>query len=225
MKRTITYLTVAVLLSFFPLTLHAQWKVGVNGGAAYNHYSIDKQYMTDYRFDGAWGVSMGILSQYNFTEWLGVRGELNFTQRSYRQTRNVYADRLDCLYRNDYLLLPVTANFSFGGQALRGFLNLGVYGGYWLNSYRSGKDYVSFNDRSYSFSEPVAFNAEKDQRWDFGYAAGIGAEWRFAAHWAVQAEALGYYSVVSSTRQYMTHVKDYRYNTTVGLQAGVLYLF
>lgn len=225
MKRSISLTAAALLLALLPQALHAQWKVGVNAGAAYNLYAIDKQYMTDYRYDGAWGATMGVTSQYNFTEWMGVKAALDITQRSYRHTRNVYADRLNCLYRHDYLLLPVAADFSFGGKSLRGFLDLGVYGGYWLSSHRSGKEYASFSERGYDFSEAVAFNPEKDRRWDFGYCGGIGLEWRFARHWAVQAEATGCYSVTSSVKQYMAQVKDYRYNTTLGLQAGVLYLF
>lgn len=225
MKRIITIFAAAITLFSMPTALRAQWRVGANAGAAFNLYSINKQFMTDYRYDGVWGVTMGVVSQYNFSEWLGVRAGLNITQRNYRHTRNVYAERLDCLYRNDYLLLPFTANFSFGGRSLRGFLDLGVYGGYWLSGNRSGKEYASFGETPQSFSEPIAFMAEKDQRWDFGYAGGIGLEWRFAPHWAVQAEAFGYYSVVSTVKQYMAQVKDYRYNTTLGLQAGVIYLF
>lgn len=219
----LTVLTLA--LALLPQVLQAQWRVGVNAGATYNLYSIDKQYMTDYRFNGAWGVTMGVTSQYNFMDWLGVRAGLQVSQRNYRHTRAVEADRLNCLYRNDYLMLPVTANFSFGGASLRGFLDLGVYGGYWLSSYRSGKEYVSLSNFSYDFSEPVHFNAEKDQRWDFGYAGGLGMEWKFSRHWVVQAEALCRYGVVSTVKQYMKHVKDYRYNTTLGLQAGVSYIF
>ncbi len=40
-----------------------------------------------------------------------------------------------------------------------------------------------------------------------------------------QIEALCYYSVISATKQYMEHQKDYRYHTTVGLQAGISYIF
>lgn len=225
MKRIITFFAAAFMLFSLPQALHAQWKVGVNAGATYNLYSLDKQFMTDYRYDGVWGLTLGVASQYSFTEWLGLKAGLNIAQRNYRHTRNAYADRLDCLYRNDYLLLPFTADFSFGGRSLRGFLDLGVYGGYWLSGHRSGKEYTSFGETPQTFSEDIVFLAEKDQRWDFGYAGGIGLEWRFAPHWAVQAEALGYYSVVSSVKQYMAQVKDYRYNTTPGLQAGVYYIF
>ena len=225
MKKIIFTLSVMVLCSLAPQMLRAQWKVSVNAGAVFNKFSIDKQYMTDYRFNGAWGASMGVMTQYNFTDWFGVRAALNFVQRNYQHTRAQRADWLDCKYQNDYLLLPVTANFSFGGKTLKGFLDLGVYGGGWINSHRSGKEYSSIGQTSYEFSEDVAFNTEKDQRLDFGYAAGVGMEWQFVSHWAVQAEALCYYSVVSTVKQYMTHVKDYRYNTTAGLQASIIYLF
>ena len=222
MKRLLIPLIVA--LSLLPQALHAQWKVGVNGGALFNQFSMDKQYMTDYRYYGAWGVTSNVVAQYNFNSWLGVRTGLGFGQRNYRQTRAERADRLDVQYRNDYLILPVMASFSFGGKVVRGFTNLGVYGGYWMVSNRSGKDYSPVIRESYPFSEKVAFNPEKDQRWDFGFTGGVGIACQVARHWSVEAEVLGYYSVVSTVKQYM-RVKDYRYNTSLGLQAGVFYLF
>ena len=221
-KRPITLAVLALLI--FPLSLGAQWRVGVNAGALYNRFSMDKQYMTDYRYGGAWGVTTGVSAQYNFTPWLGVRTGLSYGQRNYRHTRTERADRLDVLYRNSYFILPVMANFSFGGKAVRGFTDLGVYGGCWTGSHRSGQEFVSTAEESYSFSEKLALNPEKDRRLDFGFAGGMGIEWQVASHWAVMAEAFGYYSVVSTVKQYM-HVKDYRYNTSLGLQAGVYYKF
>ena len=212
-------------LSLFPQLLSAQWRLSVNAGALYNEYSIDKQYMTDYRYVGSWGYTADVVAQYNFADWFGLRAGLTACQRNYRQTRYLMADRLNTLYRNDYLMLPLSAQFSFGGKAVRGLVGLGVYGGFWLNSHRSGVDFNSFDESSVDFSENVPFNKEKDQRWDFGYTATLGIEWQLARHWAVQAEAVGYYSVVSSVKQYMAHVKDYRYNTSVGVRAGVIYLF
>ena len=217
-------LILAAMLAFLPLSLHAQWRVGVNAGATYNLYAIDKQYMTDYRYYGAGGVTMGVTGQYHFMDWLGVRMEIDLTQRNYQHTRAIYADRLDYHYHNDYLLVPAMVHFSFGGS-LRGFANFGVYGGYWLKSHRDGKDYNSFSNRSFDIDEDIAFVPERDQRWDFGYVAGAGMEWQFARHWAVQLEARCNYSVISTVKQYMAHVKDYRYNTTFGLTAGFNYIF
>ena len=202
-----------------------EWRIGINGGATWNHYSIDKKYQTDYRYPSQWGGTAGVYTQYNFFDWLGLRAGAYFAQRNYRQTRTMYAD-MNVRYENNYLLFPVTANFSFGGQQVRGFVNAGVYGGAWLNCRRFGSDYVSVGPGwKGEFDEQLPLNAQKDQRGDFGVTGGVGIEYRFHAHWMVQIEATCYYSVISATKQYMEHVKDYRYHTTIGLQAGIAYIF
>lgn len=213
------------VLLLLPLAVHAEWRLGVEGGATWNHYSINKQYMTDYRFVDQWSGTAGITTQYNFFDWLGLRAGAFFAQRNYRHTRNEYASLLNVKYENNYLLFPVTVNFSFGGRKVRGFVNAGVYGGAWLTCHRSGRECNTFSGKSTDFSEPYAFNARKDERGDFGYTGGIGIEYRFHEHWLMQVEAVCYYSVVSATKQYMEHQKDYRYHTTIGLQAGVSYIF
>ena len=189
----------------------AQWRVGVTGGAAYNVFNMDQQYMTDYKVDGRWGVTLGITGQYNVTDWLGVRADLNWTQKNYRHSRVVYSDV-------DYKLT------SFGGERLRGFCNLGVYGAYWLNSHRKGSDWNSFADRVTLFDEKVDFYDKRDQRWDCGLVGGVGLEYLITRHWAAQAEVRHYYSTTSTTKQYMRN-KDYRYHSTTAIQLGINYIF
>ena len=202
---------------------HAQWRVGVTAGADYNVHSMDLQYMDDFRMQGRWGATVGITGQYNFNDWLGVRADLNWTQKNYRQHRVVLSE-VNHKYFNNYLQLPVMASFSVGGQKLRGFCNLGVYGGYWLNSSRKGTDVNVFSGHTYSFSEKVDFNSERDQRWDCGLVGGVGLEYRLWQHWAVQGEVRYYYSTTSTRKQYM-RVKDYRYNSTTAIQLGASYIF
>ena len=214
----------AVTLALLPQMLMAQWRVGVNAGATYNMYSIDKQYMTDYKYDGVWSFTTGVTGQYNFKDWFGLRAGLNVMQRNYRHTRSQMSENLDMKYKNTYLMLPVTANFSFGGKTLRGFTNLGIYAGYWMTSYRSGRDFNSFGGIVYEFSEKVPFYSDRDRRWDFGYTGSVGMEYHFAKHWVAQAEVLCYYSAISTVKN-MEYYKDYRYNTTIGIQAGVSYKF
>ena len=218
-----TKIILLILAFLIPLGAHAQWSVGVTGGMSYNMFSMDKQYLTDNRVDGQWGATMGVSGQYDINDWLAVRAGLNLTQKNYRQHRVVLTG-VDCRHQNDYLQLPVMASFRFGGQKLRGLFHLGVYGGYWLQGYLEGNEYNLFDEKTLQVSEAVQFNPDRDQRWDFGYLGGVGLEYCIARHWAVRAESLVYYSVISTTRQYM-RVKDYRYNTTVALQLGVSYLF
>jgi opacity protein-like surface antigen len=220
MRKRKLFLTVALLTA---LTVQAQWRVGVTGGADYNVFSMDKQYMTDYKIDGRWGATVGVSGQYDVNEWLGVRADLNWTQKNYRKRRVVLYDT-DYKLRNNYIQLPVMASFSFGSEKLRGFCNLGVYGGYWLNGHWSGKDYNLSSKNTYSFSEKMELNPDRDQRWDCGLLGGLGMEYRIATHWAAQAEVRYYYSTTSTTKQY-TRVNDYRYNNTTAIQLGAYYFF
>ena len=220
MKKKALTMTLALLTT---LTTFAQWRVGVTGGADYNVFSMDKQYLTDYQIDGRWGATLGISGQYDVNSWLAVRADLNWTQKNYRKHRVVLSD-MDYRYQNNYVQLPVMASFGFGSEKVRGFCNLGVYGGYWLNSYWEGSEYNSFSERTFTFNEKVEFNADRDQRWDCGLLGGIGLEYRIAPNWAVQAEVRHYYSATSTTKQYM-RVKDYRYNNTTAIQLGAYYRF
>ena len=212
------------LLAFMlPLLASAQWHVGVSGGATCNHFAIDRNYQADVQFHDRWGGTVGVMGQYDVTEWLGVRAELLWMQKNYRQQRKMLSE-VDYKWRNNYLVLPVMASFSFGGERLRGFCNAGVYGGYWMNQSRSGSDYNYFTNKTYHFSEQVSFNSERDRRWDFGFVAGLGARYGLGGPWAVQAELRYYHSTVSTQKDYML-VKDSRYHSTLALMAGVWYSF
>ncbi|MBQ2675284.1 MAG: PorT family protein [Prevotella sp.] len=218
MKRLITFIALVL-----PSLAFAQWRVGVNGGATYNHSTISKHYMTDYQWKDRWGVTLGVMGQYDVNDWLGVRAELDWTQKNYRLTRQIFS-HLDYKYVNNYLQLPVMASFSFGGKQLRGFCNAGVYGGYWLTSGREGTDFNNSSEKVYEFSENIEFNSERDQRFDFGFVGGIGLEYRFCQRWAAQVEMRYYYSTVSTQKDYM-RLSDPRYNSTLGVQAGLWYSF
>ena len=63
----------AVILAMLPLTLRAQWSVGLLAGADYNLHQQDVHYMTDYRIRGAYGVTVGISGQYAVSDWLSFR--------------------------------------------------------------------------------------------------------------------------------------------------------
>ena len=212
----------ALLAMMCVTTASAQWRLGVTAGADYNVYNMDLQYMSDYKLDGRWGATLGITGQYDVNSWLGVRADLNWSQKNYRQYRVVYSD-VDYKYRNDYLRLPVMASFNFGGKRLRGFCHLGVYGGYWLSSHRNGTDYNHFAAKTTRFDEKVEFNSSRDQRWDCGLVGGVGMEYHFAKKWVAQAEVRYYYSTTSATKQYMRNA-DYRYNSTTAIQLGINYI-
>ena len=206
------------------LPAQAQWRAGVTMGGDWNHYTVDKHYMTDWHYDGQWGWTLGLSGQYNFNEWLGVRADLNWTQKNHQQYRTGPMANTNYDTWNGYLQLPVMASFSFGGEKVRGFLNLGGYGGYWLSSRLKGHFLNSFSDETSKVDETAEFNDERDQRLDCGLTGGIGVEYYFARHWAAQVETRLYYSTISTQKDYM-QLKDPKYNTTIAFQAAFYYMF
>lgn len=231
MKRNVIIAIASLLVS---LSCHAQkWRVGVTVGGDVNTYCIDKQYQYDWRYKKGSGISMGVMGQYQISDWFALRADLNYTQKNYRQYRtgNTYAE--DYTHHNSYVQLPVMGSFSFGGERLRGFLNLGVYGAYWAGSsicgttseavYLDGLNAPEF-ERPAPVDQSYVFNSVRDNRAEFGAVAGVGAEYRISSHWALQAEVRMYYSLTSTTKDYM-RVKNPRYNTTIAYQLGCAYCF
>ena len=212
-------LLVAVAL-LTAMTAQAQWRVGVTGGADYNVFSMDQQYMTDYKVDGRWGVTLGVTGQYDVNDWLGVRADLNWTQKNYRHSRVVYSD-VNYKLTNNYLQLPVMASFRFGGERLRGFCNLGVYGAYWLNSNRKGSDWNSFANKTTEFDEKVDFYDTRDQRWDCGLVGGIGLEYLITNHWAAQAEVRYYYQPLGCSGRGALLLQHHQHHQAVYEEQGL----
>lgn len=212
-----------------------KWKMGVTIGGDNNSYCIDTQYQYDWRYKDVKGLTMGLMGQYQLNDWFGLRADFNFTQKDYRQYRTGNAKDEDYTHHNNYLQLPVMASFSFGAERLRGFLNLGVYGAYWTDGSICGTTAdITFgsplddHDEDEVTSAPVdqdyTFNSERDNRMELGAVAGLGVEYRFNSHWSLQAEARMYYSLTSTTKDYMLK-KNPRYNTTTALQLGCAYSF
>lgn len=193
----------------YACSMNAQWRVGITAGADYNHYSRDNHYMEDWHYTGAWGASVGIMGQYNFTKWFGLRADFNWTQKNHKEYFD-FSDKkykYNCIIKNLYLQLPFMASFQYGRNHIKAFIHLGGYGGYWVRQ------------------NQMEMNKERDRRIDFGWIYGGGAEYKFNNHWALQAEARCYYSMQSTHKDYMRNLKDPRYNTTYTFQMALCYDF
>ena len=208
----------------FPFAAHAQWRLGASAGGDYNHYSINTHYQTDYHYSGVWGWNVALFTQYNFRQWLALRAEIEAIEKDYRFYRTGIYSGTNYTTTNTYLQLPVMVSFSFGGQKVRGFVNTGVYAGCWLASKQKGTYYNTLSYETEKVNQAYQFIKQKDQRADFGLVAGIGIEYMPHEHWVVHLETRSYYSFISTVKQYM-EINDYRYNTTITLQAGFSYIF
>lgn len=217
-------LILLILGAAFAIPALAQWRVGLSAGASYNWYSIDKQYQADFHYQGLWAPSAALSAQYDFNDWLAVKAEVEYLRKDHRFYRTgLFADT-NYKVLNTYFQVPVMAVFRFGGQRLKGFAELGGFAGYWARGWQDGTLHNFTTETSAPVNEAYTFRAEKDSRCDAGLLAGTGVEFVFSSHWAALLEARLNYSLVSTTKQYMT-IRDYRYNTTASIRLGVQYLF
>lgn len=223
-KRIIFVL--AVLLCWTATEAKAQWAIGIKGGWTCTSPDRSIAGRIDETYSRLSGFDAGFQTRCEFNDWIALRADLSYMKRSHRMDRNLnYLDPVFTEYRNDYLMLPVMADFSFGGEALRGHLLCGGFAGYWLQSRIKGTTYwmtdyyVFFDD----FNQKREFNSE-DQRFTAGLVGGVGLNWDITDHVGLNLDALYYYDLVSYRKSY-AHLSDPRYLNTLSIDLGVYYKF
>ena len=161
------------------------WIIGVKGGWSYTSIASSNMGRVDETYSPLSGYDIGVQARCRLLDWLAVHADLEFMSRSHKMNRNLhYIDLVYTKYSNDYLVLPVMADFSFGGKKLRGHAYGGVYGAFWMKTRTEGTTfwmtdyYVYFDD----FKESRQFNSE-DQRLTAGGVGGLGLSYAFPDVW------------------------------------------
>jgi len=230
--KTIT----VILLCWMTIEAAAQekprWTVGVKGGWSYTSIGRSNMSRVDETYSPQSGYDVGVQARYSLLDWLAIRADLDFMSRSYKMNRNLhYIDQVYTKYSNDYLMLPVMADVSFGWKRLRGHAYGGVYGAFWMKARTEGTTfwmtdyYIYFDD----FKENRQFNSE-DRRLTAGGVGGLGVSYAFPDVWkkgcglVVTLDALYYYDFVSHHKGY-PHLSDPRYLSTLAITLGVAACF
>lgn len=198
----------------------AQLRVGINGGYTLNNldYSTGSYYDKYYQTKGGYSLSANL--QYDYLDWLAIRVEPGFITKNY----DTYRLSFDRLISNDnrFIQLPIMAQFSLGGERLRGFVDLGGYVGYWCSGLVYG-DYLSIFSFENNFNiDSYEFDSTRDNRFDAGLLLGLGVEYRICDNFYATAESRLLYGLTDMQKQYMSY-QYHRYNTTFLFQLGVSY--
>ncbi len=212
-----------ILLFFIALAtnVNAQFGIGVKGGLDFNSVTRSNSGRIDETYHAKKGADYGLVLSYQINEWFALRANVEMLSRSHTMKRNlnvvkgIYTD-----YNNQYLTVPVMADFTFGGTKLRGHFMMGGYVSYWMAANVSGTT-VSIYDEMIPFDEKMEFN-EYHNRFVAGLVAGPGLSFGLTDNISLELDALLYYDLMS----YMKVSKitpDPRYNNTVSLTLGVIY--
>ena len=200
------------------------WAIGLRGGWTSTTISRYDGGRMDEAYSALGGFEVGIQGRYTVNPWLALRAYLSFMQRDHRMDRNLnYLDPVYTKHRNDYLVLPVMADFSFGGEVVRGHLLAGGYAGYWLSERRKGTTYwmtdyyVYFED----FDETRNFTDE-DHRLNAGLVFGVGLSYPIDSRWELGLDALYYYDLTSHHNG-DANLADPRYLNTLSINLNINY--
>jgi hypothetical protein len=203
------------------------WHIGISGGYANNwlYTSTGSRVFAEYKSGD--GFEIGISALYQFVSWFALQAEIQFIQKNYIWLRTGQFAGARSEVTNSFISLPAMAQFSFGGQRLRGFLNTGGYVGFWANSRRKGRwqgfvdnvdpDAVVYSD----FDETVDFDKERDNRFEAGLLAGIGVSYAFKPC-TVYLETRFNYGLTDLQKDYM-YDKTPRMNNTIAVTMGALF--
>jgi len=228
----------AATLIFLLCGLHGRCQlfVGVEGGPNMNYLTTSNasEPFTDYQ--GMKGWNIGIPVGYEFFDWLTVLAAPTYIKKNYDIVRTGFFSGVYQKNYNTYLQLPLTLRFSFGGEQLRGFLDLGGYAAYWQSGRIKGVEanilnevdtaYQTVNptsilgeDYGYSYNEKYTFNSTKDQRLEFGLVGGLGVSYELLNTYTFYLEGRYYRAMTNQQKNYETNESP-RYNDNFGVVLG-----
>lgn len=158
---------------------------------------------------------------------------LSYVQKGHTMHRTGVFEGLWTDTRDHYLHLPLMLSFSFGGNAVRGWVDAGAYAGVWLSSWQKGVAEMVIgvapgqegpfkyyqDERGYHFNEEVEFFDRRDQRIDAGLTGLAGVGWRLTQLLELRLEGVCWYSLVDTASRVQDNVSP-RYNTTWALRLG-----
>ena len=212
-----------ILLIFIVLTtsVKAQFGIGLKGGLDFNSVTRSNSGRIDETYHAKNGADYGLILSYQINEWFALRANVEMLSRSHTMKRNLNAVKgLYTDYNNQYLTVPVMADFTFGGTKVRGHFLMGGYVSYWMMANVSGNTIDLYN-KIRPFDEKMEFN-EYHNRFVAGLVAGPGLSVDLSDNISLELDALLYYDLMSYMKVSKVSL-DPRYNNTASLTLGVIY--
>jgi hypothetical protein len=209
----------------------AQLYVGIEGGANRNYLITNTSDMPFFEYQPSYGYSIGVPVRYQFPSlpWFGgIQITPTYIQKNYRIQRTGYYSDMYQQTDNNFLELPVMAQFRFGGhlkkeQSLYGILNLGGSGSYWLSGHVKGRALSPMDLENYQeFDQAYAFNETKDRRVQWGGIAGVGIQYMPNKKYVISVETR-YSPTFSDHQKAYSENQTPRYNDTYSVLVGVQY--
>ena len=198
------------------------WYVGLLLGGTSNSLDVQKTI-----FNGTWysyrGLNLELRAGYQFNEWFGIRSGVGLLSKNYATKLTVdingASQQYNTYHQNQYLQLPLMADFSIGGEAVRIHFMAGGYAAYWLSQYRDGYIYKA-TEPHHNTGYTYQFIDGYDNRFDAGLACGLGLSMNVSPNWQLLFEGNYYHGLISTAKS-----PSKMFNRTWNFGMGVTYHF
>ena len=217
------------LLILFTSALKAQTALGIEAGisSSYLNTNISNRAATSINYDI--GYTINIPFQYKIKEWLYIETALGITQKNYTINRTDSFAGIYESFVNTYFQLPLLLKFVHG-KRFQWFVDAGAYYGYWLSGRVKGivpniYDITSSdNIQSTTYDEKYQFNSETDNRTEFGWVGGLGAQYHVNKKYMLTGSCRYYQALTSQLKNYEVNEVP-QYNEAFTFSVGCMVQF
>lgn len=145
------------------------------------------------------GTTFGAIFTYAEERHVGLRFEINVTQRGWKENFEEYNDSFNYSRQLTYVSLPVMTHIFFGGRKVKCLFNLGPEFGYLISqniksnfNYHNPESVEGFPVKNRRLEQ---MSMEIKNKFDYGITAGIGMEYVINRKNSVQLEARYYFGL------------------------------
>lgn len=145
------------------------------------------------------GYTFGATFTYAEERHVGLRAEINITQRGWKENFEEYADQFNYSRSLTYISLPVMTHIFFGSRKIKCLFNLGPEFGYLISEnatanfdYKNPTAVPGFPTHNRSYEQ---LYLDVKNRFDYGITAGVGVEYVVNKKNSIQLEARYYFGL------------------------------
>jgi hypothetical protein len=171
----------------------AQLTMTFDAGVARNNLLTNIQNRSWEGYKPGNGLYVSTALQYRLGKYLFIQPGLSWAQKSYSlEQKDTSLAVLNQHTRNDYLQgeLGIGGSYFFNiirernnveGLQVAGWV--GVYEGYWVDGHINGafSNLINTSEsypQAYNYSQAYSFDTRRDDRWEFGWQAGLRISWK-----------------------------------------------
>jgi hypothetical protein len=226
------------LLILMMIEAKAQSSLGLETGLSAGHLNTNIANRTSSEITYRLGYSIAIPFEYQLNKWLSIETNPGILQKNYSISRTDSLSGAYTSFINTYLQLPIMAKaILFHKKKFIFFANAGFYYGYWIAARQKGNEPDIFtatqsNNSSgqttstiqyASFDQKYTINEQIDNRSEWGWMLGLGAQKQINERYIAYAAFRMYESFTQQQKNYMINQIP-QYNETLDLSVGVMVL-